>query len=638
LSNKYSELGLKVGLEIHIQLDTMHKLFCKCPTKLVEAGGEEVFERELRPARSELGEVDVAALLEWRRKRRFKYYAPPEASCLVEADEEPPHMVNREALAVAIAIAKALNMYVPDEIHVMRKVVIDGSNTSGFQRTCIIGLNGYMLDGERKIGIQTLCLEEDAARKVGEEPGSVHYKLDRLGIPLVEIATAPDINDPEQAERVAYKIGQLVRLTGKAKRGLGTIRQDLNVSIRGGAKTEIKGVQHLYLISKVVEYEVVRQQKLLWIKEELLKRGVKPEDIKDTVYNVSDVFAGTKSKILRRAISRKGYGVYAIVLPGFKGLLGVEVQPGRRFGTELADYARVWGGIGGIIHTDELPGYGISDEEVRALYEKLLADPSRDAIVLAADREDRSREALKAVAERARMALQGVPEETRAANPDGTTRYMRPRPGGARMYPETDIPPIEVTESLLREADRYVPEPLDTKLKRFVEVYGLSRGLALTVLNDLRLDLFEKLVEKYRGRLSPTLVASTITNTIRMLKGEGIPIENIDDRHIEETLDLVAEGVIAKEAIPEVLAELARNPEKSAREVVKEKKLVSISIEELEKLIEEAIEKNIESIKEKPQKAFNIVMGEVMRIVRGRVDGRVVAEHVKKKLFSLLRQ
>ncbi len=636
MGGKYEEIGLKVGLEIHIQLDTKHKLFCQCPTKLVEEGKESVFERELRPARSELGEVDVAAMLEWKKRKRYEYHGPHESSCLVEADEEPPHMLNKEALTIALAVAKALHMYVPDEIHVMRKVVIDGSNTSGFQRTAIIALNGYIMDGDKKIGIQTLCLEEDAARKLGEDKDVVKYKLDRLGIPLVEIATAPDINDPEQAERIAYKLGQLVRLTGKAKRGLGTIRQDLNISIKNGAKTEVKGVQHLYLISKVVEYEVMRQEKLLWIKEELHKRGLKPEMIREEIFNVSEVFTGTKSKIIRRVLGKKGHGVYAIVLPGFKGLLGIEVQPGRRFGTELADYARIWGGVGGIFHTDELPGYGITKEEVNKLYEKLGADPEKDAIVLVADQEDKAREALKAVIERVKTAFKGVPEETRAANPDGTTRYMRPRPGSARMYPETDIPPIEVTEELLREAEKYVPEPLDVKYKRFVEEYGLSSELAKTILEDLRLDLFEKLVVKYAGKVSPTLIASTITNTLKMLKKEKVPIENIDDHHIEETLDLVAEGVVAKEAIPIILAELAKNPEKKAREVAEEKKLISISLEELDTIIENTITKNIDRIKTRPEKAFNIVMGEVMKIVRGRIDGKKVAERVKEKLYEIV--
>ncbi len=632
----YRGIGLKAGLEIHIQLDTEHKLFCKCPAKLVEEGEEDVFERELRPAKSELGEVDVAAMLEWKKGRKYEYHSPRDASCLVEADEEPPHELNREALVVTLAVAKALHSTIVDEIHVMRKIVIDGSNTTGFQRTSIIALGGYLEDEGGRIGIQTICLEEDAARKLGEERDRVKYKLDRLGIPLIEIATAPDIHDPQQAERVAFKIGQLVRLTGKAKRGLGTIRQDLNISIKGGEKIEIKGVQHLYLISKVVEYEAMRQLRLLEIRDELHRRGLKPEDITGEVHDVTEVFRDTKSKIIRRVLGRKGYGVYAIVLPGFKGLLGRVVQPGRRFGSELADYARVWGGVGGLFHTDELPAYGISSEEVNRLYEYLKADPGRDAIVFIADRRDKAYKALEAVVERVKYAFKGVPPETRAANPDGTTRYMRPRPGAARMYPETDIPPVEVTGELLAEADKIVPEPFDVKLKRYVEEYGLSHELARAILNNIRLDLFERLVQDYGDRVSPTIIASTIENIVKGLRRDGVPVENISDEHIVETIELVAEGVIAKEAIPEILAYLARNPGKHAREVAEELGLTGLSREELESIIDRIVSENIQLIMERGERAFKPVMGKTMAIVRGKADGKLVANIVREKIKKIL--
>jgi len=632
----YEEIGLKVGLEIHVQLDTARKLFCKCPTKLVDTQDTPVFTRYLRPAKSETGEVDPAALLEWRKSKRYEYEAPLEASCLVEADEEPPHEIDEEALLASIAVAQAMNMRIIDEIHVMRKIVIDGSNVSGFQRTALIALNGFIMDGDRRIGIQTLCLEEDAARKISDSESTARYRIDRLGIPLIEVATSPDIHDPEQAMRVALKIGQLVRLTGKAKRGLGTIRQDLNISIRGGAKVEVKGVQHLYLIPRVIENEVMRQLKLLEIRDELLRRGVSPDDIGREIVDVTDVFRSTSSKIIKKALALSEGGVYAVVLPGFKGLLGLEIQPGKRFGTELADYARVWGGVGGLFHTDELPNYGITMDEVSRLYEKTGAPPERDAIVIVADVKRKALNALKAVIERARIAIIGVPEETRAAEADGTTRYMRPRPGSARMYPETDIPPILITPEIIWKAKSLIPESPEEKLEKFVKKHGLSIDLAKAVLNDLRLDLYEKLVEKYRDKLPATIIASTLVNTIPALRREGVPVENIDDDAIEEVIDAVARGVIAKEAIPELLSALARNPGRSIDELVKELGLGTISLSELDKLIEDAINRNREKIEAKRDKAFQIVMGEVMRVVRGKIDGSIVAERVKMKLNNLI--
>ena len=630
----YRVLGLKVGLEIHVQLNTRRKLFCPCPTRLSTNYSSEL-DRYLRPARSEVGEVDPAAMLEWSRKKKYRYLVSGEESCLVEADEEPPHFIDRESLLVALAIAKALNMKIVDEIHAMRKIVIDGSNVSGFQRTALIALNGHIRVDDKVIGVQTLCLEEDAARKVEESEVESVYVLDRLGIPLVEIATAPDIDTPELALRTALKIGQLVRLTGKAKWGLGTIRQDINVSIAGGAKTEIKGIQHLYMIPLAVEYEVKRQIELLRIRDELKARGLTPENIKSEVVDVTEVFENTSSKVLKRALEKGGV-VLALVLPGFKGILSWSTQPGRRFGTELSDYAKAWGGVGGIFHTDELPGYGISESEVSKLYSATGADSSRDAIVIVADEEEKAKKALIAVAERAKYAIIGIPEETRAANPDGTTRYMRPRPGAARMYPETDIPPVLVTDDILEEASRYMPEHPDIKYKHLVEEHGLSGGLARALLNDLMLDFYEYLAEKYGDKVPCSVIASILVNTIPMLRREGVPVENLSEDAIEDVVKLVAEGVVAKEAVPDILAYMAKNPGVHAIDAVNALRVKKISANDLDDLIVNTIERLKTRLLEKRDKAFNIVMGEVMKTVRGSVDGKLVAERVKLKLKEVL--
>ncbi|MEM4670828.1 MAG: Glu-tRNA(Gln) amidotransferase subunit GatE [Desulfurococcaceae archaeon] len=632
----YADLGLKVGLEIHIQLNTGKKLFCPCPTHASDESRQTTFQRYLRPARSEVGEVDPAALLEWKRGRLYVYTAPENQACLVEADEEPPHPINEEALVVALAVAKALNMNIVDEVHVMRKIVIDGSNVSGFQRTALIAMGGYIDVEGRKIGIQTLCLEEDAARKVEERDVEVHYSLDRLGIPLIEIATKPDIDSPELALKAALKIGQLVRLTGKAKRGLGSIRQDLNISVSGGAKVEIKGIQHLYLIQRVVEYEVERQIKLLEIRDELQRRGVSRNDIKPDIIDVTKVFEGAQSKLIRRALLQPEGAVLALKLPGFKGLLGKEIQPGRRFGTELSDYAKVWSGVGGIIHTDELPGYGIRMDEVVKLYSETGGDPERDAIVIVADARSRAERALLSVAERASYALIGVPEETRAANPDGTTRYMRPRPGAARMYPETDIPPIIITQELLKNAEAYVPEHPDVKYKKLLEEHGLSRSLAMALLNDLRLDLYEHLVKNYGSSVPCSVIASIFVNIIPALRREGIPVDDLDESMIENVVKALAEGIIAKEALPDILSYLARTPGTDLAKAVEALGIKYVSMEDLDLSVTKVIEANKEKILARRDKAFSIVMSEVMKTVRGKVDGKLVAERVKAKLREIL--
>lgn len=631
----YKSLGLKVGLEIHQQLNTTHKLFCSCRTELSE-GAHAVIVRRLRPTRSEMGDVDPAALFEWRRGRYYEYQAPLDNSCLVEADEEPPHSLNREALVIAIAVAKALNSHVFDEIHVMRKVVIDGSNTSGFQRTALIAVGGFIEVNGKVIPIETICLEEDAARKIGEEGLKVTYRLDRLGIPLIEIATAPVIESPEEAREVALAIGRLLRLTGRVKRGIGTTRQDLNVSIRGGAKTEIKGVQRLELIPKVIQYEVLRQLNLLRIKEELSRRGLSKEVLQFNPVNVTRVFERTGSKVIRRVLEAGGV-VLALKLNGMKGILGYEIMPGRRFGGEVADYVRFWAGSSGIMHSDELPAYGIKEDEVRMVYEVLGADPGTDAFIMVADEERKALKALRVAFERILAAFDGVPEETRAANEDGTTRYMRPRPGAARMYPETDIPPIVVTKDLLEEAERIKPEPLNVKLEKLTKRYGLSRDLAMEVLSDIRLDLIEKLIEKYEGKLQASVIASLFVVTLRGLRSKGVDLEAISDERLEELVDLIANGKVAKEAAESILVEVARNPEEPIARIVEKLGLQKITVEEAERFVEEVIKANIDEVKTRGLKAQGLIMGKVMEKLRGRIDGRIVAEIVKRKLEEVLR-
>ncbi|MFP3312512.1 MAG: Glu-tRNA(Gln) amidotransferase subunit GatE [Acidilobus sp.] len=629
----YEVLGLKVGLEIHQQLKTKNKLFCSCPAELAEEA-KESFVRKLRPTRSETGEVDVAALFEYRKGKAYRYGAPSGRYCLVESDEEPPHAINREAVAIAIAVAKALKSTVVDEIHVMRKIVIDGSNTSGFQRTAIVALGGKITVNSKDYGIQTIVVEEDAARKTGESGAETNYMLDRLGIPLIEISTAPDIHTPSEARDVALAIGMLLRMTGAVRRGLGTIRQDLNVSIVGGAKTEIKGVQTLELIDKIVKYEAMRQVNLLRIRDEMVRRGITKDLIVMEPVDVTEVFKSTKSKVISKALSSGGR-VLAVKLPRMKGLLGTYVQPGRRFGTEIADYVRFWADVQGLFHSDELPNYGITQEEVEAVYKALGADPSADAFAMVAEREDRALKAISVIVDRVRQALDGVPEETRAANEDGTTKYMRPRPGKERMYPETDIPPLRVTPDLLAEAERLVPEPPEAKVRRFVEKYGINRELAEKVVADPRLPIIEEMINRYSSSVTPTIIASMFVTVMKGLRGKGVDVDSIDEDRLEGVIRLLAQGSIAKEAIEPILTKMSEDPKITAEEAARQLGLLGMSREEAEKVIDRIIADNMELVKQKGEAAFSTLMGKAMGVLRGKVDGKVVSEMIRSKLRQL---
>jgi len=628
MSVNYSEIGLKVGLEIHQQLDTKTKLFCSCRPKLFKEEPEITFIRQLRPTQSELGQIDPAALFEFQKGVKILYEATNETACLVEMDEEPPHDLDREAVEIALTIALMIEAKPVDEIHVMRKTVIDGSNTTGFQRTCIIALGGAIITGEKKIPIQHIDLEEDAARKTEEEGSTIGYRIDRLGIPLVEVATAPVLYSPQEAEKVALAIGRIYRATGKVRRGLGTIRQDLNISIRDGALVEIKGVQELELVSKVVENEVQRQLNLLRIKEDLKKRGVVEKDVANEFVDVTSVFKQTKCKVIQRAVNEHKK-VLAVKLPRFHGLLKMELAPGMRLGAEMADIARFWGRVGGIFHSDEMPAYRITKEEMDRLKDFLKVEP-QDAVVFVADTLENATDALKGVTQRARDALKGVPEETRGAKPDGTTRYLRPRPGAARMYPETDVPPIRLSEERLERLRACLPELPEQRLKRLMEEYKLNQKLAKQISDSEYGDLFEVIVGQ--TGVSATVVAATLTETLKALKRDGVDVEKVADEQIIEIFRLVDSGETVKEAIPEIVGWLSKHEGAAVRGAIEDLGLGMISREELELMIEDLLIENKDLVEERGKGAFGALMGMVMDRVRGRVKAKLVSEVLRRRL------
>jgi glutamyl-tRNA(Gln) amidotransferase subunit E len=625
----YDKLGLKVGLEIHQQLDTSAKLFCKCKPELFKEEPEITFLRKLRPTQSELGQIDPAAYFEFQKGVKILYEANTATSCLVEMDEEPPHPLNMEAVEIALTVALMIKAKPVDEIHVMRKTVIDGSNTTGFQRTCVVALNGVVRVGEKIVPIEHVSLEEDAARKMGEEEGNIiRYRIDRLGIPLIEVTTAPVINSPKEAGEIALAIGTILRATGRVKRGLGTIRQDINISIPNGALIEIKGLQELELLPLVVEYEVQRQLNLIKISEELKKGGVKGEEVKEEFFDVTDAFKQTKCKVIRKALD-KNQQVLAVKLPKFKGFLKRELMPNFRLGTEMADRARFWGRVGGIFHTDELPAYGITAEEIEEV-KKATKTKEQDAIVFVADSLENAKDALKAVTERAREAIKGVPEETRAPNPDGTTRYMRPRPGAARMYPETDIPPAQITEDYIRKISLQLPEPPEKKFNRLMREYKLNQKLVKQILDSEYGELFEVIVRE--SSVSSTTVAAFLTEAMKALKRDGVQVDKISDNQIREIFKHVDSGELTKEAISNVAIWLSKHENASVNEAIASLELKMISKEALEKIIEEVIEKNKDLIKERGAGVFGPLMGMVMKEVRGKASVQLVSQLLKKKL------
>jgi glutamyl-tRNA(Gln) amidotransferase subunit E len=613
----YDALGLVAGLEIHQQLDTATKLFCDCPTDRREPGeAVERFTRYLHPTRSELGELDEAAVEESRVDRAFEYLAY-DTTCLVEADEEPPGRLDAEALDVAMEIAALLDAAVVDQAHVMRKIVVDGSNTTGFQRSALLARDGEIETDHGTVGIEDLMLEEESAARVAETDDGVRYGLDRLGVPLVEIGTAPDIRSPAEARAAAERIGMLLRSTGAVKRGLGTIRQDVNVSVAEGARVEIKGVQDLDGIEAIVRNEARRQAALVEVAAELDARDATVGDPVD----VGDVLADTDSGVIAGALADGGR-VLAVRLAGFDGLVGREIQPDRRLGTELADHAKRHG-AGGVFHTDELPAYGVTESEVAALREAVGA-AAGDAVALVADDPETAELAVEAVAERARAAVAGVPEETRGANDDGTTRYLRPLPGAARMYPETDVPPVEPDPTEVEP-----PALLTDRADRYAAELGLDAGLAEQVAFDARMPLFESLVDE---GVDPTLAATTLVSTLTELRRDGVAVDALTDAHLRESVLLVDGGEVPREGLDDLLRTLADEPALTASEAVERAGLGGVSDEEVRAAVREVVERNEAQVREEGMGAFSALMGECMGALRGKADGDVVSEMLREEI------
>lgn len=623
-------LDLKVGFEIHQQLATMSKLFCNCECK--EASSYDTsFVRKLRPTQSELGAFDPAAMFEFSKMRSVGYQAARGTSCLVEADEEPPHDVNSEALETALLFSLALKSKVMDEIHVMRKIVIDGSNTSGFQRTMLVASGGFLEAGSRRVGVQSICLEEDAAKLIDDSKGSRNYGLDRLGVPLVEIALEPVTGKPEEIMQVALTLGKLLRASKRVARGLGSIRQDVNISVLNGAVVEVKGVQQLDQLVKVIDYEMQRQHGLVLIAEKLRERKVDIDMIGDRLDDVTDILKSADSKIVDKIIADPESLFIAIRVLGFSGLLGFEPYPGIRIGKELGRMVRFYD-LDGIFHSDELPNYGITGKEVGEIRQRLELGEN-DSFVLVGGLKSRVEPATRAIILRLKSAIDGVTAETRAATVDGETVFLRPRPGAARMYPETDIPTIGNSDSLLTSLADKVPQPWDAEVESISKKYDLNEKLASQIFDSEYLGVFEQIAKS--PRISPSFIASKLTEDLVSLQRQGYDTSILTESSISEVFSMLNSGSIAKESVIPVFEKLMKGA-KSVEDAVKAAGASSMNDEELGSILDKLIEDNMPVVKEKGSAAISTLMGRAMAILRGKADGQKINAMLKDKLAKLV--
>jgi glutamyl-tRNA(Gln) amidotransferase subunit E len=621
----YTKLGLKAGLEVHQQLDT-GKLFIRTPSILTEEI-DFTIERKLRPVASELGEYDKTALDAFKRNETFFYSGKKENISLVELDEEPPQEMDEDALKTTLELAKLCHSNIISKIIPMRKTVIDGSNTSAFQRTTMIALGGSFeinTNGTaKKIGVQTIVLEEDAARPIKKEQGKIYYNLDRLGIPLIELATDPDIRTPQEAIATAAKIGELLRLTCKTKRGKGTIRQDVNVSIAEGNRCEIKGCQELELIGTVVEKEAERQVDLIELKKKLNehykkitdKKSIFPESIE-----VSELFKNSECKFI------KGKTAFGMRIKEAKGLLGFKVGA-KRFGSELSAYAKATG-VSGLLHRDELPNYGITQTEVDNMCKALSCGANDNFVLIVCDKE-KAIKAFEAIIARFIVAFDCVPSETRGTLEDGSSEYQRPISSEARMYPETDIPFKVIDKKLITEIEKDLPKSVKEREEQYAKL-----GLSTNHIEEMRLSnyarFFEGVVKK---GANPKVAASLLLQTLTELKREGVEVEKVSLTSIEELLLLEAKEKIQKAALANTITQMSKGS--TIEEILSQKQSNQIDTKIIEAKVKEIVQKNSALVKSKGMGAVGPLMGDLTKeeSLKG-ADGKTLSELLRKEIMA----
>jgi glutamyl-tRNA(Gln) amidotransferase subunit E len=624
----YKELGLKCGLEIHQQLDSKTKLFCRCPNELQGTRDPDfTLNREMRPVLGEMGSFDEAMLTEYEKDISIIYECYNDVICTYEIDETPPFECNNEAKKIAIEIALLLNSNIIEEMHVCRKNYLDGSVPCGFQRTMILGKDGFItLENGKEIGIDIICLEEDAARIIKTEQKTNFFRLDRLGIPLVEITTKPDIDDPKECRECAERLGLLLWSTN-VKRILGSIRQDVNVSIQEGTRIEIKGVQKLDWIPLLINHEVSRQLNLVEIKEDLEKRKLKKSKVICQPVDLSEKLLNTKCNFISKGI-KSGKKLFGFTIKGFNGIFGKELMPDYRFGTEVSSKVKSISGLQGIIHSDEdLKKYNFSSADLK-IFKQELNSKEEDCYILVLGKENESLKAIDVIKKRVKYAFDGVPPETRRALENGNTEFLRELHGGARLYPDTDSQAILNTEQEIQQMAELLPDYPWKIIEKYSEKYDTEERVIKELIFNDYLFLFDKLIEIYPE--DPTLILTTLLETTTALKREGKAMEHIKNEDFIQIFTILKDKEIGKEAIEEIMGEKADKPHLTISEIKTALGLKKITKEDLKKILFKIVENNENIIKEREMRAMGPLMGDAMKKLRGKIDGSIISEELQK--------
>ena len=648
----YAAVGFRCGLEVHQQLLTAQKMFCRCPAGLYTRNHDGEILRHMRPTLSELGEYDGTALMEFKTKKNIIYLLHEDNVCTYEMDDTPPFLVNQEAVDIAIEQCLMLGCDIVDEVHIARKQYLDGSIPTGFQRTAIVGVNGRLPFRGRELSITQVSVEEDSCREVSDEGHLIVWRTDRLGMPLIETVTGPDLRTPEEVAEAILLIGRVCRSTRHVRVGMGASRQDVNVSVRGGRRVEIKGVPRAGWAPALVHGEAVRQVNLLRLRDELHRRGFRgADDLGVESADVTEMFTGSAYDLLRREAwerwvaaeeRRPGFElgsgpfcVRAIRLKGLAGTLSWPTQPELTFAHELAGRVRVVAGLDQrpiLLHSEKWPDYDGALSELRRLRRRLHCSEDDALVVVWGPKED-THTAEDEIRLRYVDATDGVPHETRQPFPDGSTDFERILPGPDRMYPDTDSPPTRVTRERVAGLQATLAEPPWQREERYCRS-GVPASVSHYLIRRGGADLVDAMAAEPGVDLGRTCFL--VGERALALRRSGVAVDTIPLERWQELARLAGRRPVLWEAWNELLRAMAATPERAVTEVVAERRLgeappgweaqAATAAESARAAMDDAGDGDDAG------PLFRLAMGQAMATLRGRVPGAAVAETLRRTL------
>ncbi len=629
----FEKLGFKCGLEIHQQLDTEKKLFCHCPVGLRHDPPDATILRHMRPTLSELGEYDGTALMEFKTKKQVIYQLNRGSTCTYEMDDTPPFEINQQALDIAIELAMLLHCSIVDEIHISRKQYLDGSIPTGFQRTVVVGVEGWVPYKDRKIRIVQICLEEDACREISDIGHTITFKADRLSTPLVEVITYPDMLNPDEAMEVNEIIGRMLKASGKVRRGIGSVRQDVNVSINGGTRVEIKGVAKTGYVRDLTYIEALRQKALLDIRDTIKSRGISRKSLVLTKHDLTSILSSTESLSIRTALNSGG-SVKCAKLTGFAGLLKYPVQPGKTFSSEFAGRIRVIACLDkmpNIFHSDAQDESELTQDEWTQIKE-ITDCKLTDVVIVVWGADDDVETALEEIKFRALDAIRGVPNETRQDIGNGITDFERILPGPDRMYPDTDLPPIPISKERLDRIESNLPERSWDTEQRWREL-GIRDDIIKPLVISDRKNVFDRIISTCE--VDPNEVGAVITQTIKSLRRKGFNTSRITDNDLVDLFAAYSNKKFTREAIPMLLTEFCKssNP-KDIADIIGKHDFSPVSEDQLRIIINDEIAKTSEKHFATDSQRAEYVMGRIRQQLLGKVSGKDLRSAIEKQLLQ----